>query len=184
MDVTHPLRRRQRGVTLLELVATTATALVVTAVAIPTYSDFTAVQETAAAANTLVGALALVRHDAVTRQSEVVLCASVTGTTCSGGYDWSQGWMGFIDTDRDRVRDSDEPRLLVGNLATKRVKVITSSGRRKIVYQADGSTRGTNATFRICNSRDPDRRRAIILNGAGRTRISKRDASGDPISCE
>lgn len=184
MDVAAPLRRNNAGVTLLELLVTSSVALTITAVAVPTMHDFTTIQETAVSANAIVGDLALARHAAVTSHDAIVLCPSSDGSRCTGGYDWSDGWLVFADKDGDRQVDSEERRLRVTTRPAQRVRIMTTTKRREIVYRSDGSTAGTNATFRICNARDPDRRRAVIINPTGRTRLDSRDADGREINCE
>ena len=184
MDVAAPLRRHMAGVTLMEVLTTSAVALTVTAVAVPAMHHFNTVQETAVAANAIVSDLALARHAAVTGRKAIVLCPSSNGTRCSGGFDWTDGWLVFADDDGDRQLDAEERRLSVANRPAARVRILTSSGRRKIVYRSDGTAAGTNATFRICNARDPDRRRTVIISGTGRPRLSNRDASGREINCE
>lgn len=183
MDVTRPLRRHASGVTLIELVTTSAVFLIVTAVAVPAYSQFQVVQETASATNAVVTSLAHARHYAVTHQANVVVCPSLDSIGCSDDIDWSRGWISFVDADDDRTRDMGERRIQVSNAASDRVRIVTF-GRTEIVYRPHGMTAGTTATFRICNARDPDRRRAVIVNISGRARISKRDAAGDHISCD
>lgn len=184
MDVTRPLRRPVVGVTLLELLTTCCVAVTLTAVAVPAVHQFVVVQSTAAATNALVTDLALARQQAVTAHLPVVLCPSSDGTACTGGYDWSDGWLSFADRDGDRRLDPEERRLKVTANPSSQVRILTSTGRRKIVYRVDGSTAGTNATFRICNAEDPDRRRAVIINGPGRPRLSRRLVGGGYIECD
>lgn len=184
MDVNRCLRRPVAGVTLLELLSTSSVALTLTAVVVPAWYQFNTAQETATAANTLIASLALARQQAVTGNVPVVLCPSTNGTACTGGYDWSDGWLSFADRDGDRRLDEDEAQLTATNNPARQVRILSSTGRRKIVYRGDGMTSGTNATFRICNAADPDRRRAVIISGTGRARLSRRSASGRHIDCD
>jgi type IV fimbrial biogenesis protein FimT len=184
MDVAAPLRRHMAGVTLVEALTTSTIALTLTAIAVPAMRNFNTVQETAVAANTIVGDLALARHAAVTGRQAIVLCPSSDGSRCTGGFDWSDGWLVFADDDGDRQLDAEEQRLRVASRPANQVRILTSSGRHKVVYRSDGTAAGTNATFRICNARDPDRRRAVIISGTGRARLSRRDASDREINCE
>lgn len=184
MDVNRPLRRPMAGVTLLELLTTSTVALTLTAVAIPAAHEFITLQETSAATNQVTASLALARQAAVTRGQRVVMCPSVDSEQCSGGFDWSDGWLVFSDDDEDYRRDPDEELLAVTVQPAQRVRILTSTGRRRIAYRADGGTAGTNVTFRICNARDPDRRRSVIVNVSGRSKLGRRDAQGRPISCD
>jgi type IV fimbrial biogenesis protein FimT len=119
----------------------------------------------------------------VTAGQQIVLCPSHNGNSCTGGYDWSGGWVVFRDHDGDRLADADEQRIAVAGALPGRARMVTSSGRRKVVYRSHGGTAGSNVTFRICNAAQPDRRRAVIVNITGRSKVSNRDASGRTIEC-
>jgi type IV fimbrial biogenesis protein FimT len=184
MDVAYPLRRRMAGVTLVEMLATSTVAIVVTAAAVPAIGHFNAIQDTAAAVNAISGDLQLARHAAVTSGDRVVLCPSRDGDRCTGGYDWSEGWMVFRDSNFNRLREDSERVLNVRQGRQPGVQILTSTGRRKITYRSDGSTGGSNATFRFCSRHDPGRSRSLIVNNTGRTKLSRRDAKGKPVRCD
>lgn len=183
MDVTRPLRCRACGVTLVEVLATCTVALVVTAAAVPAVRQFSASQDTSAALNAVHGDLLLARHAAITRAQRVVLCPSSDAQTCSGDFDWSVGWIVFVDSDCDRQRDEQEPLLRVQQARRQGMRILTSTGRRKLVYRSDGGTGGSNATFRFCHRDRPDHNRSIIVSNTGRPRHARLDASGKSIRC-
>jgi type IV fimbrial biogenesis protein FimT len=183
MDVTSPLRRPLAGVSLVELLSTTAIALTLTAFAVPSMRAFVSTQYTLAASQAIRSHLALARHTAVTSATDVVLCPSSDGLHCTGGFDWSDGWVVFLDADGDRQRGAAERRLAVAERLSGGARLITSSGRRKVVYRSHGGTGGSNVTFRICKAAQPERRRAVIVNITGRSKVSDRDSNGRPIEC-
>lgn len=183
MDVTSPRRRRVAGVTLIELLSTGSVAVLLTLVAVPAWHGFLTTQDTLAASRAIRAHLALARHAAVSTGQQVVLCPSSDGVRCSGGYDWSDGWLVFRDPNGNRQRDATESRLAAAEALAGGARMITSTGRRKIVYRSHGGTGGSNVTFRICNAADPDRRRAVIVNLTGRSKVSDRDAQGNPVVC-
>ena len=184
MDVAPPLRRPLAGVTLVELLATCAVALTVLAVGIPALGSFICYQDTVAATNAIVTNLALARHAAVTSGQPVVLCPSIDGRGCSSGFDWSEGWLVFQDANHDRQYQAAETRLAVTARPAERVRILTSSGRRRIVYRLNGGSGGSNVTFRICDARDAARNRKVVVNTTGRARVERWNGSGTPINCD
>jgi type IV fimbrial biogenesis protein FimT len=184
MDVTYPPRRRSAGVTLVELLASCAVLLTVLALGIPALSGFADLQATAAASNAITANLALARHAAITENQPVVLCPSQDGVNCSAGYDWSDGWLVFADPNGNREHESEETRLAVHSRPRDRIRILTSTGRRRLVYHGNGGSGGSNVTFRICNSHDSTRNRKVIVNIMGRARVERRKSRGNPISCD
>jgi type IV fimbrial biogenesis protein FimT len=65
------------------------------------------------ATNTLLGALALARSEALTRLAPVALCPrdGHRAGHCTGAADWSAGVLLFIDADRDGQRGATETVL-------------------------------------------------------------------------
>ena len=64
------------------------------------------------------------------------------------------------------------------------VRILTSTGRRRIIYQPDGTVLGgSNATFRLCGESDERHNRAVIVSLTGRARSSGTDASNQPVRC-
>jgi type IV fimbrial biogenesis protein FimT len=59
-----------------------------------------------------------------------------------------------------------------------------SGGRRKrIVYQPDGSSGGSNSSFTFCDRRGFARPRVICLSNTGRPRLSMTRCDGKPVAC-
>ncbi|TXH92700.1 MAG: prepilin-type N-terminal cleavage/methylation domain-containing protein [Pseudomonas sp.] len=84
----HP--SRHQGFTLIELMIVLAIIAIVALVAAPDYQSSIASSRKTSAANNLLGALQFARSEALTRRSDVTVCASSNGSTCSGS-DWSTG---------------------------------------------------------------------------------------------
>jgi len=93
---------RSQGFTLIELIVATMVATVLAATAIPSMVAFVSNNRAATQTNEIVSALVLARSEAVTRATQVSVCAlqSQSGTSCvasgSSVY-WDQGWMVFVD---------------------------------------------------------------------------------------
>ena len=89
-------RRRQRGVTLAELVVVTAIAAVLLAIGIPNLQAMVHAQQLRAATGDLFGAINLARAQAIARNERVKLAPRDPE-----GLRWNQGWTVFFDRDGD-----------------------------------------------------------------------------------
>lgn len=150
MDVhAYPIGRA-RGLTAIELITTVAVAIVLLAVGIPGMRGMLARQEVVAAVTGVMTHLQFARISAVTSGHRVVVCPAGDGTQCADTFEWAGGFMVFEDHDADRALDADEPLLRRSQAGLSGVRITTSTGRRKVVYQPEGTAGGTNATFRVC----------------------------------
>jgi type IV fimbrial biogenesis protein FimT len=86
-----------RGFTLIELMTAILVLGNLFAMALPSYREVTRNNRTTAAQNDLVTAFALARSESIRRSTTVSVCASSTGTSCTGGTDWAVGWIAFTD---------------------------------------------------------------------------------------
>lgn len=81
-----PLRIRQRGATLVELMIVVVVLGILTAIAVPSFKEMTANQRVKAAANDLLASLHFARSEAIKRNSSVYVVAS------GGANGWADGW--------------------------------------------------------------------------------------------
>ena len=86
-----------RGFTLIELMVGIAVIAIIIAIGVPSFNRLISSQTTAATASRLSNALAYARSEAVTRSTNVTICASDDGATCSGSSLWNNGWIVFLD---------------------------------------------------------------------------------------
>lgn len=93
-DVMHCASRelaptpRQRGFTLVELMITLAVAVILTAIAVPSFRNLTLSNRLTTAANDVVGALNVARMEAVKRNASVQFCSdssTANGSDTLGG---------------------------------------------------------------------------------------------------
>jgi type IV fimbrial biogenesis protein FimT len=173
---------RPHGFTLPEFVFAAAIVAGMLGWAAPSFRD---VQRNAARTrevNQFVHAIYLARGEAIKRNDVVSLCPSLDGTACGpNGTPWQQGWLIFVNRDRDSpaVRDSGEDLLQVyaawngGDI---------NANRSTLSFRAFGQI-GTTATFAFCDERGSTAARAVIISQTGRPRVSSRSASGSALTC-
>lgn len=174
----------QSGVTLLELMITVAVAAILLGVAVPTMRSLLLSERMTVHINGLVAHLSLGRTAAVVRNRQVVICRSRDGRHCSTSGSWGDGWILFVDTDRDENRGGDEPVLRVHGKLTDGVSLRYAAfpSSRYLTFEPTGIT-NANGTFVFCDSRGAAGAKAVIVSKMGRARISRRRANGASLQC-
>lgn len=157
------------GFTLMELLVALGVVAVLASIALPAFSN-AAAKAHAGAAKVAFGEtwLAAVRHSALTG-TEVVVCPAPTGR-CQPGVDWSRGWVAFADRDGDRLQDPAERVLARVEPLDGGIRLRSTPGRQRLVFQPGGGNAGSNVTFTLCRARDPDSASALVMSNEGRLR--------------
>ena len=170
------------GFTLVELMIAAAVLAVLGALAIPSFSGLLYDSMRSNAVNSFVHTVFLARSEAMTRGQTVTICNSTDGASCAkAGTDWNTGWITFVNVDRDEppVRDDNEPVLMV-QAPWSRGRITANRAAFSFRPYVQGLVNGTVV---FCDPRGSATARAVIINHAGRPRLSQRDASDRPLSC-
>ncbi|MEY6431683.1 GspH/FimT family pseudopilin [Thioalkalicoccus limnaeus] len=167
--VAKPARRALQGVTLIELLVTLSIVAVLLTIGVPPMADLIARNRMATSVNGLLAHLQLARSEAVKRGVRVFVCPSHDGLTCTGGYSWHQGYLVTLDPD-------DPDGVLRRSNGTNPAAIQVTTNRLRVTYQPDGTSGGSNLTFRFCDQRAQaaasDHRRVIVSNvGRPRTQV-------------
>ena len=85
--------KRQTGFTLVELLTVSAIVAIGLALAIPSYKYITTSYRMSAEVNALLGDVMYARGEAIKEGQGVTVCVSNSGTTCTGGSSWQNGWI-------------------------------------------------------------------------------------------
>ena len=178
-----PLRRRRRaaGLTLLELMIVVGTVGVLAAFSTTQFMSAREAVRSAGAQSDLMESLVLAVKRATFTGSEAVLCPA-NGRSCLATNDWTGGWVVFDDVDADRQVGAAERVVKSVAAPGGNVRLRTSVGRTRLVFQPNGGNSGSNATFVLCDGRGPDKAVAIVLSNEGRIRTTK-PAAADAQNC-
>lgn len=171
----------QTGKTLVELLVTLTVAAILVAGGTSWLPRFIQESRMVTEVNHFTTALQLARSEAIKQDRRVVLCPSRDAERCGNSFDWPTGWLLFASD--DRTRDRFEPLLQAGSLMGTGITLHAGNQRKHIVYQPDGSSGGSNASFVFCDQRNRARPRVICLSNTGRPRLSYRTCSGQPVQC-
>lgn len=158
------------GFTLIELMVTITVAAILLGIAVPNFNVFLQNNRLAAQTNELIGMLNFARSEAVKRAAIVRVCSRLNDTSCAGTQNWDAGYLAFLDPDNNGLPDvADDVLRIRGPMEGNNTLRAT---RDDIVFQANGFSSGSNATFRICDARGTASGRAVVINNQGRTRAS------------
>ncbi len=168
------------GFTLIEMVVTMAIVGVFASFAIPSFSNLIQSNRVTTGTNLLVSGLHLARSEALKRANNVVLCVSTNQTSCTGGGDYSEGWIIFLDCDGDGQLGGGAVNCDGGAVADDLEVVIKVQDELKGLFinnSAGVATTGFNyagrvtgpSTFKVGPS-DSDLRKKVILSRVGRMR--------------
>ena len=157
------------GFTVFELMVTLAVAAILLCLATPSFESFTDRQRMKAAVNSLHMDLQAARGQAVFRSAEVVACPGAPGSGCSGGSDWSAGWIVFEDDNGDQQRQEEEMLLRHGQ-PHETIAIHAPESRPLIRFFPDGTTPGSNGSIGLCGHGGPEGARRLVISNIGRIR--------------
>lgn len=136
--------RKNAGFSLTEMLTTVGISGILAATALPSFDGLIADSRLDAASDRLISAVTLARSEAITRNAPVSICKS-SGSACTVGGDWGDGWIVFVDLDGNGLRNTATEALvyveqdqLPDTLSFSEVNYTTA-----ITYRADGSVANT-----------------------------------------
>lgn len=160
------------GFTLIEAVVCLAVGSLLLGMAVSVGGSALARAHASSARSALLSSLTEAIRHAALAGTEVVLCPG-DDHGCRKTFDWSEGWIAFADIDGDRRHDRNETVLRTQPALPGRVRLLTSKGRRRLVFQPGGGNAGSNATFTLCDRRGPEKAVTLVLANDGRLRAGR-----------
>ena len=156
----------------MELLIALAIVAVIFAIAIPSYAGAMARANMGAAESAIFTSINNATNFSFIGGTRAVLCPSYDGITCQNSFDWSHGWLVFEDKNANRERDADDRKLASVESISPELHILTSEGRTRIAFQSGGGNFGSNAHFKLCDDRSPQRARSLFLSNTGRIRVA------------
>ena len=174
-------KRNLKGLTLPELVIGLAVASTLTLGSIELLPQLVQKNRMAAEVNHFMTALHIARSRAIVTTRRAVLCPSSNLEDCGNSSEWVNGWILFESDDREH--DADETIIQSGSPLQSGIRLGASNYRKRIVFQHNGSSGGSNSSFTFCDARGFAAPRVICLSNAGRPRLTETRCDGKPIEC-
>jgi len=157
-----------RGYTLIELLVGLVIISILITLAQAAYARISDSVHLSSARSSLTDSLMLSISRSVTYLDPVVLCPSQDGARCLDTFDWSIGWLGFVDDDGNGVR-SDNEKIITRQMAiADGLTLVTSEGRRRLRFQVGGSNFGSNVTFSFCSEQSGALIETLVLSNTGK----------------
>ncbi|MDH3513005.1 MAG: GspH/FimT family pseudopilin [Gammaproteobacteria bacterium] len=172
---------QQTGLTLIELLFAMAILAILTTISVPGFTNLVLNTRMTAQVNRFVHDIHLAKQTAHRRMQQVALCKSPDGRQCAPNREWHEGWLVFVNLDRDRPPHVDPGEsILAANPAFESGTI--SANRPDFVFRAF-EIRSTNGTLTFCDRRGSDAARAVIVSYTGRPRMAAVTARKKPLRC-
>jgi type IV fimbrial biogenesis protein FimT len=170
---------RNRGFTLLELMVTVGIAAILISVGVPSFRDVVMDNRMVRDANQFVASINLARSSAVRYQRNATICTSANFDaavpTCAATTDWSNGWIVWVDKDRDGFTDANE--ILAVQAPIDDTTAFTASTVALFSFDARGFGASPADNLTMCDGRNGEMGRSIKVNSVGRTNVSRQGCS-------
>jgi type IV fimbrial biogenesis protein FimT len=169
------------GLTVIEFAVLLAVAGILAAAGLPALRGFILDVRMTRQLNAFVHSIHLAKQEAHKQNRYVAICQSPDGRQCQHGAGWREGWMVFVNSDRD-----DPPQVDAG----ERVLQVTAryqgggiaANRSSFVFRPF-QIRSTNGTVLFCDARGRDAFKAIVVSYTGRPRLVTGDQLNSDVVC-
>ncbi|GGP53059.1 type IV minor pilin protein FimT [Shewanella algicola] len=159
-----------KGFGLIELIVTTLIIMLMSLIAIPSFTELHEHTRAQSSIKVIQQTIQFARNMAISYGTRVTVCPIVDNKCTS---DWRIGLSVFIDRGTKNQIDAND-RLLQQTSAFNDNDFV-GYNRAAVRFQADGLASGTNGTLTYCPSTiDSEYSKAVIVNQAGRARMSKK----------
>ncbi len=177
-------RKKEWGFSLLELLVVLTIGATLAAIAVPSFQGSIKRNGIKTHIHDLSATLKLARSEAVERGEAVAICGSSDLTSCNNSFNWSAGWIAFVDDGSgtggsagDNNRNGSEEIVktyrYTGNNSLI-VKDAGGNGLNAVSFNSRGFVlQNIAATLRVCeDSGDTGYARALLLEKTGRVVVS------------
>jgi len=163
-----------RGLSMVEVMVTVGIIAVVSAIAVPSFTNIIHSSRLSDVGNSFVSSAQLARGEAIKTNATVSMCASSNGTSCNATTvgAWRTGWIVFRDPDSDGVVDAGETVIQVQQTIASDYR-LTASATGHLLFQPSG-VGSTAVTMTLCKATPSvnTNQRTITLSVTGRATVA------------
>jgi type IV fimbrial biogenesis protein FimT len=165
-------RSRASGLTLIELVVTTALMAIALQIAVPSMGKLLASWQRDFATRALSDHLVLARSEAIRWSRRVVMCSSANGQGClpASNKEWKQGWLVFQDMDGNNQFGPSDILIAVSQGASGVMSIKGNASVQRFVFMPTGMMASGMGTLEIVPRMGESQK--ITVNRVGRVRLS------------
>lgn len=174
-------RNGSAGYSLFELVMTLTLVALLTLVGLPSFSGLAADKYLVVEVNALFHAVYLARTESIARRRVVSICPSLDGQYCDPSYDWSKGWIVFVNKGMKKPLQRDDDEVVLQHHLVNDASRITAN-RKGFTLRAT-QLRATNGTLVFCDRAGRAESRALVISYTGRPRVARKNRAGKPYTC-
>lgn len=166
------------GLTLVELMITTAMLAIVLQIAVPYLGGVLAAWQRDFATRAIADHLVLSRSEAIRWSRRVVMCSSANGLNClpSSNKEWKSGWIVFQDIDSNGQFSAGDQLVAVSQGMTGIQSLKGNATVQRFVFLPTGMMASGMATLEVIPRTGISQK--ITVNRIGRVRLSLADAAG------
>jgi len=169
------------GYTLYELLMTLGLVAVLMSVGLPSLGALAADKRLRVEVDALFHAIYLARTESIARRRVVSICPSLDGRYCDPAYDWSGGWIVFVNKGLRKSLERADDEVLLRHHQVGETSRITSN--RKGFSLRSTELRATNGTLVFCDRAGRTESRAMVVSYTGRPRVTRKDSGGELYDC-
>lgn len=171
-------RQPNGGYSLLELMVVLVFMMTMLGTISPALGEQWQRQAQVQAMRELYAHLRSARVTAVSNNITVTACPSQSGQRCDAVNTWHLGWIVFFDP--NHTGQPQHANDIIQRVDQNTYVAITSGGRQRIRFQAQGTAYGSNGTIAMCSLHNPSHAIKIVVSNPGRIRWAEDDR---PSAC-
>ena len=185
------MKKLAKGFTFIELMVTVAIMGIVTAMAMPSLTEFVVKMRVDNEVTELHSLTLLAKNYAVNSEEVVTMCPLASNNSCSDN--WENEVTVFIDVNGNNIYESANNDAIIKVKSAIKDGDVLQFPRTSVNYAPTGRLTGglTNGTFEYCPQNYPNLSRGVVLFRSGRAYLStdsnndgkEENRSGGVISC-
>jgi len=159
---------RNSGFTIIELMIAMVVLALLLAAAGPMFNNLIKNNRMVSEVYGLRATFNNARSEALARRTNVTVCRSNDGATCTAGNgSWSDGYLAFSDDDNDGALDPNEVFMSkVVDQDSLTMKLIPAA-RVSVTFNSQGFARNSSGTLVVCDDRGATEARGVIIAQVG-----------------
>ena len=171
---------RKLAFTIIEMLFVVSIISIMLTLINPSLQSFLISNRVTTKLNQLVKIIHMAREAAIYKNKNTILCPSNSANNCAG--EWHEGILLFTDRNDNKQRDDSEEIIfhLPSYDNEDRLYWRAFRNRKYLQMTPKGLTAWQNGTFTYCPREGLQHARGIILNAAGRIKLTK-DLNGDGV---